>query len=535
MNKFYKIAFYLLIALGIFLRLFSLDKFPPSLYWEEAALGYDAYSILETGKDFHGDSFPLTAFKSFGDYKPSAYFYATALSEKIFGLSEIAVRLPSALAGIAISLATYLIVQQLFANHKQRQTIAKLSLLVTLFSPWSFQFSRAGFEANLANTFSAFAIWLLLKSRKKITYLYGSVILFALSLYTYHSARVFIPLFLAAFILLNFSKIKKQLKHWVLAGLLGLFLTWPLISQLKAPEVAHRFQETSAFTDISIIKDINQKRADHDNSILSRVIYHRYWAYSKIVFDNVLDHFDPNYLFLSGDPNPRHSTRESGIFYPLDLIFLGLGLSLILLKRKSLIILLPLWWLLAIIPAAITKTTPHALRTLMAIPAPQIIIAYGLSHFFTQIKKHRSLIIVITVSIYLVLTARHFYYYFNTYPKLHSASWQYGYQELMEYLKINQNKYQTIYITRELGRPSIYYFFYNQIDPRLVQEQEASSKKDQGERLEFNQIKFYLPIINQETPSSLVVDTPQNTSDQDIIHIVTDLLGKPVFSLYEIN
>ena len=36
------------------IRVFQLEKSPPAPYWEEVALGYDAYSILKTGEDIHG-------------------------------------------------------------------------------------------------------------------------------------------------------------------------------------------------------------------------------------------------------------------------------------------------------------------------------------------------------------------------------------------------------------------------------------------------------------------------------------------------
>jgi len=84
------------LILAAVLRFYHLGFNPPSPYWEEAALGYDAYSILKTGKDFHGHSWPLIAFESFGDYKPSLYFYATVPSVAIFGLNTFAVRFPSA-------------------------------------------------------------------------------------------------------------------------------------------------------------------------------------------------------------------------------------------------------------------------------------------------------------------------------------------------------------------------------------------------------------------------------------------------------
>jgi hypothetical protein len=102
----------LLVVVGLFLRTYRLDAVPASLYWEEVALGYDAYAILHTGKDAHGHAWPVTAFVSFGDYKPALYFYAIVPFLPLFGLSAWAVRLPSALAGtseiIAIAWLAYL-------------------------------------------------------------------------------------------------------------------------------------------------------------------------------------------------------------------------------------------------------------------------------------------------------------------------------------------------------------------------------------------------------------------------------------------
>src|SRR3990172_3286399 len=89
-----------LIALALFVRVYRVTQSPPSPYWEEVALGYDAYSILLTGKDHHGNPWPIVAFESFGDWKPSGYFYALIPFIKVFGLSVFSVRLLSVLAGV---------------------------------------------------------------------------------------------------------------------------------------------------------------------------------------------------------------------------------------------------------------------------------------------------------------------------------------------------------------------------------------------------------------------------------------------------
>ena len=91
-----KILLTIAIVSSLFVRLIFWQKTP--LLWDEAALGYNAYSILETGRDEYGQILPII-FKSFGDYKPGFYVYLTLPFIKVFGLNELSVRLPSIILG----------------------------------------------------------------------------------------------------------------------------------------------------------------------------------------------------------------------------------------------------------------------------------------------------------------------------------------------------------------------------------------------------------------------------------------------------
>jgi len=64
--------FLIIVFLAIAVRFIGLTKLPPVLNRDEAAIGWNAYSILKTGKDEHGQFLPL-AFKSIGDYKMPLY------------------------------------------------------------------------------------------------------------------------------------------------------------------------------------------------------------------------------------------------------------------------------------------------------------------------------------------------------------------------------------------------------------------------------------------------------------------------------
>ena len=91
-----------IIILAAILRFWKLGENPPALYWDEASLGYNAYSILKTARDEHGEFMPLSRFIAFGDYKPSGYIYASVPFIALFGLNEFSIRFASALAGTII-------------------------------------------------------------------------------------------------------------------------------------------------------------------------------------------------------------------------------------------------------------------------------------------------------------------------------------------------------------------------------------------------------------------------------------------------
>jgi 4-amino-4-deoxy-L-arabinose transferase-like glycosyltransferase len=109
-----------------FLRLWYLGVNPPHLTPDEASLGYNAYSILKTGRDEYGEILPII-FKSFGDYKPGLYVYATVPFVALFGLTEFAVRLPSAIAGVAAVWLLYLIINLMVNGQWLRNELLTIS------------------------------------------------------------------------------------------------------------------------------------------------------------------------------------------------------------------------------------------------------------------------------------------------------------------------------------------------------------------------------------------------------------------------
>src|SRR3989344_3573044 len=151
MKKHFLLIFIFLFA--FILRFWELGNFPSSLDWDEASLGYNAYSILKAGRDEYGVFLPLSI-RSFGDYKPPLYTYLTIFPVALFDLNEYAVRFPSAFLGTISVVAVYFLILRL--NFKQ-----KIALLTSFFlgiSPWALQFSRVAFETNVSLSLLIFAL-----------------------------------------------------------------------------------------------------------------------------------------------------------------------------------------------------------------------------------------------------------------------------------------------------------------------------------------------------------------------------------------
>src|SRR3989344_3424356 len=209
MTKLQKIIFVLIIVLAIFLRFYRLNINPPSLYWDETAFGYDAYSILKTGRDHHGQFMPLF-FESFQDWKLPGYFYLLVPSIKLFGLTEFAVRFPSALLSSFTIIVLFFLVKELTKN----TNLALTSSLFLAISPWHIQFARGGFESSAGLFFTTLASLLFLRGlNKKISiYFFSSLILFTLSIYTYHAYRIFTPLLILGLLATNLKEIKRNFR-----------------------------------------------------------------------------------------------------------------------------------------------------------------------------------------------------------------------------------------------------------------------------------------------------------------------------------
>ena len=520
-----KIFFYLTIAGLLLTRLVVFSFFSPSLYWDEVALAYDSWSLATNWHDYHHHFLPLVAVESFGDYKPSGYFYVTALLMKVFGPADWVVRLPSFLAGIAIAMGTGVLLQKLLAylgcNAKSSQAIA---ILVAMGNPAIFHLSLAAWETHLATAFFLWGIILLFPGRKlaKLSLkLLGGQTLLIMSFYTYHSMRIIAPVMGIFCLCWQLALLKKRIWQWQNLGILSLMLLLALISftpwlWVDKAQINQRFKETSIFSQNQAVIQANQCLRLRQFSWWSKIFCHRYRYYMGEILHHYFDHFSLDYLFLTGEANRRHATGLFGIFYPFELLAFFWGMVYWWRQKHSSFFwqvsaFLLLWLLLSVLPASLTVATPHLLRSFSLVPLGIMMIAWGwqvaLKRLPHQVTIYANWGIGVIYGVFLFIYVWHYTYY---YLPTSSSWWQFGYKQAIEYLGDLQKEYPQLPVgmTRNLGRPSMYYFWFNRVNPLLVQAQSQQEKFDQGEYLSFSphRVTFGGLIYSQK---QLLLITPE--------------------------
>ena len=475
-----------IILLAFILRTYDVYTYPPGFTPDEASFGYDAYSILKTGKDQWGRSFPLVL-ESFGDYKPPLYAYILAPSVAAFGLNKFAVRFPNALLGTLAVLATYLMVKELFRNNRnwplagKERILAETASTLLAVSSWHVMLSRGGFEANLPTLLIPLAIYLFLKGLKKPRILILSAFVFGLNLFSYHSARVVTPLILL-FLVFAFWKFVKRLDKKQLAISLLIFTSFfVLMANTFLRGAGARVQ------DISVLSGALEEAAPHRLALINkglspnmaRLVHNKYQIAAKRFISNYSQYFSLKFLFLDGPAEATYGMIPGrGVLYWFELPFLiGFVILFLKSKKKRLLFLIIAWLLISPIPAALTMGRGYAAnRAVIMIPVIQVVLALGAVslHTFTRRVLRPKLISYATAE-YVFLSLIFFVFFIRDYfanpPLISAKAMLSGNLEAAQWLKENASKTRPVIISRKLSEPHIYIAFALKWEPADYQKE----------------------------------------------------------------
>lgn len=524
------IIFALILLLALFLRIYNLNNLPPSLNWDEISLGYNAYSILSSGHDEWGQILPLS-FRAYGDYKLPVYVYLDVPFVAIFGLNEWGVRLPSALAGVGMVIFIFFILKKLTNSNN----ISLFGAFIAAIFPWSIILSRIALEANLSLFLTTCAFYFFLKGVEQKKYLLVSSILFGLTIFTYNSSRIVTPL-LALFLgIIFFQKLKNKFAL-ISFFILLLFFMVALPNALMQDSSA-RYKWTSIL-DQGAINKINELRGSSAlPSVLATLQYNKITYAVPEIIKNYMSHFDPRFLFFNGGSNYQYSVPGQGLVLLIFLPFLVLGFWKIYKERLRWQLLILSWFLLAPIPAVITRDAPHALRALMMISPLIIIISLGM-----KFKKWMVIVLVIVVMGNFYLFWRN---YSGDYTKIYSWSWQYGYKEAINFIKENGNRYEKIFISKKYGEPHEFLLFYMQYDPKKYLTDSNLVRYSRSDWYWVDRFDKYRFINDWEIKENvkckiknaqcLLITSPNNYPEgSKLIKTINFLDGKPAFDIVEL-
>ncbi len=459
----YKLITILIIA--TFFRFFWLTKSPPALNWDEVSIGYNAYSILKTGRDEWGKSFPLF-FKAYGEYKLPGMIYASIPAIALFGLNDFAIRFTPAVIGVIAVYVLYLLGKELF---DEKTGLLAASLLAI--SPWHVHLSRASFEAGLAFLFLELGMFYFIKFLKKPKSIFPMLLAtcyLILSIYSYNSARILIPLLALAYLFLFRHRFRQLSKRSFIILFSILLLALPAYLQLTKPEARIRLDTLSILHNRGFLQQIGESRGYTKlPSPLPQLIHNKYTHLAYTVFFNYLKTFSTEFLFFQGSHYTQRSVQGIGLLYLFELPLLFFGL--LKLKNKTAKKIIYPWLLLAPIPSAITIDAPSALRSLNLLPPLLLIEAVGAVYLFKLICS-KSLILKLTLTAFILWNIAYFSYrLFYVYPIKYASDWQWGYKQAVQKSMAYYPQVKHIYFTTKYGEPYMYFLFYSHYDPYKFQ------------------------------------------------------------------
>jgi 4-amino-4-deoxy-L-arabinose transferase-like glycosyltransferase len=387
-----------IIAISALLRLLFLDSIPQGFNCDEAADGYEAYSVLETWRDRYGKFLPAF-FKTLGnDYREAPFTYLIIPSIKIFGLNEFATRFPAALSSILTVLALFYLVKECFSKR-----VALLAALFLAINPWSIYYSRITFRVNLLPLFFCLALLFFLKSFRNSKHLFFSGLLFVLSFWTYSSARVFVSLFLIGLIIIFRKHLWKNKQQTLITFFVFLPFFLVLLKFWISPEGMTRAKATGL--------EINP----------------------IVVIQDYLSYYSPAFLFFRGEQDFSLNPANLGCLYYFEIVTVIVGIFRLIREDRKERAILFLWLLLYPLPAALVGPE-SSLRTLVGAPVFATFSAYGGDRLLELIGIARRKLFVVAAFFVIAVSLTIFVKrYFFEYPVEAAIHWQYGMKEAIAY------------------------------------------------------------------------------------------------------
>lgn len=523
----------LIIIVSALLRLVNLGQSPPGLNQDEATNAWNAYCLLETGKDQAGISWPIFYTRGLGHNRSTLYIYTLIPFQAVGGMNVSTTRLPAAIGGIFTVLLIYFVGKRLF-DWKTALLAAGLLAL----NPWHIQQSRWGHDASLSSLLGlaplAMILWAGMPLGKDETLtprvlpavLAGIVT--GIVCYGYHSVRLFVPVFLLAIVLVSFTEWRNVLKSHkgilaIAAFILAFSLTFgPLSWQhiFHSENIAlHAQDQERIFTDsdsfLVILKNLSLQYANH---------------------------FGLDFLFLRGDHFAIQSPPRCGQFHWYMLPLMVIGLITLLSKFKSSLparILLVFVIVYPIGDCFFKTSGSHAMRSLPGLCGLILLGSVGGIAFMEFMWKRNlrmavSVIVVFVISV-IVLNIRYLNYFYRQYnrqPEIYHA-FQTDFVKACEWLRPRIEDVDAVFCTTKgLNMPYVVSLVALEYEP----EKWFSQPRDFFTTMGYNHYTNYGKMYFMYKPAlkHSLQKLQQNTRRERVLFMIRPNqlnLGKPLYKI----
>lgn len=566
-----KINWWLLtiVTVALVLRLWQLNQVPPALFGDEIDVGYQAYSLLKTGRDLQGQFLPFYI-HSLSEYRAPFLIYSTVPTVAVFGLNEWGVRLPAVIWGMISLFGMYLLTKRLF-NEKVALAVA----LMVAITPWHLQYSRAAFEVTMLMSFIVWGSLWFINHLKQPKQLIAAGAILGLTPYIYSTAVVFVPLWVMWLIfvyrheIFNRNYFKKMRLVFGLTAAAIVIVGLPAVYSMLTGVARERFNTISIFQDTVLIDKLNLARKGSEYIDLSGqkqtidakseyLFHNKPLVFGQVFSQNYFQAISPYFLFAYGDPIFRHHIQEMGMLYFIQALLLIIGVGyLIKSDDKKIAWLIFGWLLLSPIPSAMTQGGGnHATRLFLMVPPLMLLTGIGFERVIGFRWKGRYLAILAVSGLLLVQTVFYLHRYYLHYPIESWRWWHVGFKEAMTEVASQQEQYQTVIINNSYEPSLIRYLYFTGYDPAVFQQQFEGDKSltnvvsgidgfKLGQKLVFGQINdegkkrgglkdlvkpgvLYLASARDDTED-------QRMEDFKIIKTIYNPLGQPIFYLISGN
>lgn len=499
--------------LGFLLRFIFLSDFPSAFSRDEAYLGYNAYSIAQTGKDINSNFLPIFI-ESFL-YTPAGYSYFSIPFIKMFGLSVFSVRFVSALFGALTIPLIYFVTMSILRvdfiygfKRKQIELVAVISSFFLAITPWHINLSRTASVSTLVVFFILLGILFFTKfvTLGKKSSLLFTFAFFLVSLFLYIAPSTFLPMFLIFLYCVFHQKIKYKKTFFLY---LFIFLI-PIFIIYTSPQLSLRVQSLNItkapivsllITELTSIDGVNKLPP-----LIARFYHNKANVTADLVLLNYFDHLSYRFLFSDGGMPDRYKVPGSPLLYLAFLALSAIGIHSLIKEEGRIKWVLIGWVLLAPIGSSFASDdVPNLQRTLYMLPPLLIISAIGFIALLNEINKKRIIPIVVMAIIVGLLTYQSIFYLHQYY--IHENSYrpwyrQDGYEQLIQ--KVNKHKvnFRKVVITNRESAPTIFFLFFNKFDPALAQIAIGKSNIKDTDRINFDIFK----ITEEECPVRVITD-----------------------------